>query len=169
MRCVGSQAAPCPQGSDPFCLEVALAFIHLMTLLGGTLCQFPVSACQKWPTVVFRSMYHCSLRWLCWARCWMLQVMDNMEGSCVFYVKVSTFTTLEQSITTLLTVNQWGIVRLIVGHDLIGSGSFLYYCEDYLRQTSDQHIANPGTVGNPGNLPLYAAGFILSITIILAA
>jgi len=36
----------------------------------------------------------------------MLQDMDNMEASCVFYVKVTMFTHLAQSKTTLLTVNQ---------------------------------------------------------------
>jgi hypothetical protein len=66
----------------------------------------------------------------------MLQDMDNMEASCVFYVKVSTFTHLAQSKTTLLTVNQLGMVRLIVRHDLIVSVSFMYYPGDHLRQTS---------------------------------
>jgi hypothetical protein len=66
----------------------------------------------------------------------MLQDMDNMEASCVCYVKLSTFTHLEQCKTTLLTVNQSGIVRLIVLHDLIVSVSFMYYPGDYLRRTS---------------------------------
>ena len=66
----------------------------------------------------------------------MLQDMGNMEASCVIYVKVSTFTHLAQSETTLLTVNQSGMVRLIVRHDLIVSVSFMYYPRDYLRQTS---------------------------------
>jgi len=66
----------------------------------------------------------------------MLQDMDNMEASCVFYVKVSTFTYLEQSKTSLLTVNKTGIVRLTVQHDLIVSVSFMYYPRDSLRQTS---------------------------------
>jgi hypothetical protein len=66
----------------------------------------------------------------------MLQDMDNMEASCVFYVKVSRFTHLAQSKTTLLTVNQLGMVRLIVRHDLIVSVSFMYYPAEHLRQTS---------------------------------
>jgi len=33
----------------------------------------------------------------------MVQDMDNMEASCVFYVKVGTFTNLEQSKISLLT------------------------------------------------------------------
>ena len=66
----------------------------------------------------------------------MMQDMDNMEASCVFYVKVSKFTHLAQSKTTLLTVNQSAMVRLNVQHDLIVSINFIYYPRDYLRQTS---------------------------------
>jgi len=44
----------------------------------------------------------------------MLQDMDNMEASCVLYIKVSTFTHLAQSKTTVLTDIQSGMVRLIV-------------------------------------------------------
>jgi hypothetical protein len=66
----------------------------------------------------------------------MLHVMDNMEVSCVFYVKVSTFTHLEQSKIGLLTVNKSGIITLTVQHDMIGSVSFMLYPGDYLRQTS---------------------------------
>jgi len=49
----------------------------------------------------------------------MLQVMDNMEASCVFYVKVGTFTHREQNKISLLTVNKSGIVTLTVQHDMI--------------------------------------------------
>jgi len=66
----------------------------------------------------------------------MLQVVDNMEASCVFYVKVSTFTHLEQSKISLLTVNTPGIVTLTVQHDMIVSVIFMQYPGDYLRQTS---------------------------------
>jgi hypothetical protein len=66
----------------------------------------------------------------------MLQVMDNMEVSCVFYVKVSTFTHLEQSRIGFLTVNKSGIMTLTVHHDIIVSVSFMLYPGDYLRQTS---------------------------------
>jgi hypothetical protein len=66
----------------------------------------------------------------------MLQDMDNLKASCVFYVKVSTFTHLAQSKTPLLTVNQSGMVRLIVRHHLIVRVSFMYYPGDHLRQTS---------------------------------
>ena len=62
----------------------------------------------------------------------MLQDMDNMEASCIFYVKVDMFSHLEQCKTSLLTVNNLGIVRLTVQHDLIFSVSFMYYPGDYL-------------------------------------
>jgi len=66
----------------------------------------------------------------------MLQVMDYMEASCIFYVNVGTFTHLEQSKICLLTVNKSGIVTLTVQHDLIVSVIFIEYPGDYLRQTS---------------------------------
>jgi len=66
----------------------------------------------------------------------MLQVMDNMEASCIFYVKVGIFTPLEQSNMSLLTVNKSRIVTLTVQYDMIVSGILIYYSEDYLRQTS---------------------------------
>jgi len=55
----------------------------------------------------------------------MLQVMDNMEASCVIYVKVGTFTHLEQSKIFLLIVKESGIVTLTVQHDLIVSVIFM--------------------------------------------
>jgi hypothetical protein len=55
----------------------------------------------------------------------MLQVMDNMEVSCVFDVKVSTFTYLKQSIIALLTLIKSRIVMLTVQHDMIVSVSFI--------------------------------------------
>jgi len=55
----------------------------------------------------------------------MLQVVDNMETSCIFYVKVGMFTHLEQSKISLLTVNKSGIGKLTVQHDLIVSISFM--------------------------------------------
>jgi len=66
----------------------------------------------------------------------MLQVVDNMEASCVFYVKVGTFTHLEQSKISLLTVNKSGIVTLTVQHDMIISVIFMQYPGDHLRQSS---------------------------------
>jgi len=73
---------------------------------------------------------------VCSARCWMLQSMDNMEICCVVYVKVGTFTHLEQSKISLLTVIKTGIVRLTIQHHLIVRVSFMHYPGDYLRQTS---------------------------------
>jgi len=66
----------------------------------------------------------------------MLQVMDNMEASCVFYVKVGTFTHLEQIKISLLTINKSGIVTLTLQHDMIVCVIDMQYPGDYLRQTS---------------------------------
>jgi len=55
---------------------------------------------------------------------------------CVFHVMVGMLTHLEQSKTSLLTVNTPGIVRVTVCHDLIVSISFMYHPGDYLRHTS---------------------------------
>jgi hypothetical protein len=64
----------------------------------------------------------------------MLQDMDNMEASCVFYLKVDTFAHIEQSKISLLTVSNMGIAKLNVQHDLIARVSFMYYHRDSLRQ-----------------------------------
>jgi hypothetical protein len=55
----------------------------------------------------------------------MLQVMDHMEARCVFYVKVGTFTHLDQSKIFLLTVKKSGLVMLTVQHDLTVSVIFM--------------------------------------------
>jgi hypothetical protein len=55
----------------------------------------------------------------------MLEVMDIMEASCVFYIKVGTFTNLEQSKISLLTVNKSGIVTLTVQYGVIVSVTFM--------------------------------------------
>jgi len=62
--------------------------------------------------------------------------MDIMEASCIFYVKVGTFTHLERSTISLLTVNKSGIVTLTVQHDMIVRLTFTLYLGDHLRQTS---------------------------------
>jgi len=49
----------------------------------------------------------------------MFQDMDDMEASCVFYVKVGTFDQLAQSKICFLTVTRMGIVILTVQYDLI--------------------------------------------------
>jgi len=66
----------------------------------------------------------------------MLQGMDHMEASCVFYVKVGTLDQLEQSKICVLTVTKLGIVMLTVQIDSIFSVSFMYDPGDLLRQTS---------------------------------
>ena len=55
----------------------------------------------------------------------MLQDMTNMEASLVFYVMVGTFTHLERSKNSNLTVHKTGIVRLNIHHVLIASVSFM--------------------------------------------
>jgi hypothetical protein len=54
----------------------------------------------------------------------MLQVLDDMEASCICYVKVGMFTHHEQSKVSLLTVNKSGIVTLTIQHDIILSVIF---------------------------------------------
>jgi len=73
--------------------------------------------------------------------------MDNLEGSCVFYVKVGTFEQLVQSKIHVLTVTKMGIVRHPVHHDLIVSVSFKQYPGGFLRQTSpDFHSLEESTI-----------------------
>ena len=67
--------------------------------------------------------------------------MDNMEASCVIYVKVSMFTHFEQSKISLVTVNKPGIVTLTVHHDTIVSVIFMQYPGDHLRQTSADFLS----------------------------
>ena len=55
----------------------------------------------------------------------MLQDMDHMEASRVFYVKVRTFDQLEQSKICVLTVISVGIVTLIVRYNMIVSVCFM--------------------------------------------
>jgi hypothetical protein len=51
--------------------------------------------------------------------------MDIMEASCVFYIKVGTFTHHEQSKISLLTVYKSEVVTLTVQHDMIVSVIFM--------------------------------------------
>jgi len=55
----------------------------------------------------------------------MLQVLDNMEASCVFDVKVGMFTDLEQSKISLLSVKKSGIETVTVRNDMIVSVIFM--------------------------------------------
>jgi len=66
----------------------------------------------------------------------MLQDMDHMEASCVFYVKIGTLDQLEQSKFCVLTITSLGIVMITVQDDSIFSVSFMYDPGDLLRQTS---------------------------------
>jgi len=66
----------------------------------------------------------------------MLQDMDTTEASWVSYVKVSTFTHLEQRKTSHFTVNKSGIVRLTIPHDLIVPVSYSCPAGNSLRQKS---------------------------------
>jgi len=56
----------------------------------------------------------------------MLQNMDHMEASCVFYVKVGTLDQLQQSKFCVLTITELGIVMLTVQDDSILSVSLMY-------------------------------------------
>ena len=51
----------------------------------------------------------------------MLRVMDDMEACCILFVKVGTFTHLEQCKISLSTVNESEIVTLTLQHGLIVS------------------------------------------------
>jgi len=87
--------------------------------------------------VVFQSIDHCSLWWLCCcARYWMLQDLDDMEASCISYDKVQTFDQLVWSIICILNVSTMGIVRRNVRHGMIVSVSFMWDPWNFLRQTS---------------------------------
>jgi len=66
----------------------------------------------------------------------MLQGMDHMAASCIFYVKVGTLDQLEQSKFCVLTVTKFGIVMLTVQIDSMFSVSSMYDPSDLLRQTS---------------------------------
>jgi len=107
-----------------------------MTSSLGLLHWFAVFACRKWQKVLFWSIDDCILYWLwCWARCWMLQDMDHMEASCVFYVKVARFDQFEQSKISILTVTSLVILMLTVHYDLMVSVWFMYDPGDVLGQT----------------------------------
>jgi hypothetical protein len=55
----------------------------------------------------------------------MLEDLDNRVSSYLFYVKVCTFTHLEQGIISLLTVNKIGNDKVTIQHDMIASVSFM--------------------------------------------
>jgi len=55
----------------------------------------------------------------------MLQDMDHIEASCVFYVEVGTLNRLEQSKMRISTVTTLGIAMLTVHHDIMFSICFM--------------------------------------------
>jgi len=63
----------------------------------------------------------------------MLQNMDHIEASCIFYVEVGMLHRLEQSKIHVLTVTEFGIAMLTVHH--LASVS-CKIPQDFLRQTS---------------------------------
>ena len=66
----------------------------------------------------------------------MLKDMANLEASCILYVKVGTFDQHEQSKLCILIITKFGIVKLILQHDMIFSLRFRCDPRDFLRQTS---------------------------------
>jgi hypothetical protein len=66
----------------------------------------------------------------------MLQYMETMEASCIFYDKVGTLTYLEQSKTSPFSITKTTIVGLTVQHDFIVTVSVTYYPGDNVRLTS---------------------------------
>jgi hypothetical protein len=70
----------------------------------------------------------------------MLEDMDHMEASQVFYVKVRTFDKLKQSKICVLMVISGGIVTLIVRYDMIVSVCFMSDPGSELRQTSPEDL-----------------------------
>jgi hypothetical protein len=51
----------------------------------------------------------------------MLQDMDHMEASCVFYVQVGRFDQFEQSKISIFTITAFGILRLTVHYAMMVS------------------------------------------------
>jgi len=66
----------------------------------------------------------------------MLEDMDDVEASCILYVKVVTFDRLEQCKVCVLTTTTIGMVILTIQHDMMFSLSFKPDCWDFLRHTS---------------------------------
>jgi len=82
---------------------------------------------QKCQMVLSRSIDHCLFPWpCCWARCWMLQDMDHMEASGIYYVKVGRFDQLERSKISIVTITSFRIVIRRVYHRQMVSVWFRY-------------------------------------------
>jgi len=71
----------------------------------------------------------------------MLEDMDQMEASCVFYVLVGTLNPLEQSRISILTVTTLGIAMLTIHHFKIFKVCFMRDPRDFLRQTSEDVLS----------------------------
>jgi len=74
----------------------------------------------------------------------MLQDMDHIEASCIFYVKVGMLDQREQSKFCVLTVTTLGIVMITVQEDSTLGISFMYDPGDLLRQTSPDVLSIEG-------------------------
>jgi len=66
----------------------------------------------------------------------MLQDIDHMEVSCVFYIKVGTFDPLEPNKICVLTFTALEILMLSILHDLIFCICFIEEPGDLIGQTS---------------------------------
>jgi len=55
----------------------------------------------------------------------MLQDMDHMEASCIFYVEVGTLNQLDQTKTCVVTITTLGIAMLTVHHYMMFSICFM--------------------------------------------
>jgi len=123
---LGSQSVQNTMGSDSVHFQAPPAFLCLMMSLGGTLRRFALFPYWMWLYVICWSIDRCSLCWLysC-AGCCMLQAIDDMEASCIYYVKVGTFDLLEQSKVCILIVTKIIIVMLTVQHNMIFIPSFM--------------------------------------------
>ena len=108
-----------------------------MTSSCGTHCWIAIYARWKWQKVLFPSIHHCCLCWVCClVRCWMLQDMDDMEANCVFHVNVGTFDQLEQGTICVFTIIKMWICMLTTKHDFIFSVSLMHDPGELLRETS---------------------------------
>ena len=66
----------------------------------------------------------------------MVQNMDHIEASCIFYDEVGTLNGLEQSTICVSTVTTLVIAMLAIHHDMMFSVCWMYDSRDSLRQSS---------------------------------
>jgi len=72
----------------------------------------------------------------------MLQDMDHIEASCVFYVEVGTLNRHEQLKICVLTVTTLGIAMLTVHHDMMCIVCIMQDPRDFLKQTSADVVSD---------------------------